>query len=94
MPIAKSKSLVRPVVARDGSIYWIRRMHAMGRSQGVYLPRQIIDALHIEIEDALQVWAQGDVVMIKRLEVVQGTKLIPIPPRGRRSDSVPPDDEA
>lgn len=96
MPVnSQSISLKRPVVSRDGSVYWIRRLIRLGRSQGVYLPKQLVEAAEWTGEEALMVWMQGETILIRRLEVAKGqTRLIPIPPRGRRSDKVPPDEEA
>jgi len=95
MPIAKAQSLHRPVIARDGSVYFIRRLHSMGGCRGIYIPRQILDTLHLENDDALVVWIQKDVICIKQLEVENfRERFIPMPPRGRRGDFVPPDDEA
>ena len=95
MPVAKSQSLQRPVVARDGSVYFIRRLHSMGRCRGIYLPKQILEALHLDIYDGLVVWSQGETICIKKLEVENfRERFIPMPPSGKRGDSVPPDDEA
>jgi len=95
MPIAKAQSLNRPVVARDGSVYFIRRLHHMGTCRGIYLPRQLLEALHWDLGDALVVWIQKDTMCVKQLEVENfRERFIPMPPRGRRGDFVPPDDEA
>lgn len=96
MPInSNSISLKRPVVARDGGVYFIRRLIRMGSTQGVYLPKQLVESAGWTGEEALMVWMQGETILIRRLEIDQrATKLIPIPPRGRRNDQVPPDEEA
>lgn len=89
------RSLIRPVVSRDGGIYFIRRLHHASKSIGVYLPKQFVEAAGWTDDDALMVWMQGETILIRRLEIDQrATKLIPIPPRGRRNDQVPPDEEA
>jgi antitoxin component of MazEF toxin-antitoxin module len=85
----------RAVVALDGSVYFIRRLTPFNNVCGVYIPRQLLSAANLQAGDALQLWFQNGVICIKRLEIVSmRERLIPMPPRGRRGDTVPPDDQA
>lgn len=84
----------RPVVARDGSVYFIRQLHKVSRSIGIYIPKQLLKALGWDHKDALMMWTQGDVLCIQRIELAPGrTRLIPVPPRGERPDKVGSDEE-
>ena len=90
-----NRSIKRPIVARDGGVYYVRRLHRSSKSVGVYLPKNFLEAVGWTDDDALMVWMQGETILIRRLEIDnRATKLIPIPPRGRRNDQVPPDEEA
>lgn len=90
-----SNQIMRPLIARDGTVYYIRRLHVMGKSKGVYIPRKFYDALRWKRDDPLMMWVQGDVLCVKVVELNAGmTRLIPVPPRGERPDKVGPDEEA
>jgi hypothetical protein len=85
----------RPIIARDGTVYFIRRLVGLGRSVGFYVPPQILEAAKLDAGECVMIWVQGEVICMKALEIASpAQRLIPLPPRGRRKDQVPRDEEA
>jgi hypothetical protein len=85
----------RPMIAKDGSVYFIRRLVQFGKTFGMYVPMRMVEALGWDQNTALMVWIQSDVLCVQEIQPPQvATRLIPIPPRETRPDRVPPDEEA
>jgi hypothetical protein len=86
---------VRPLVARDGSVYFIRRVAKSGGSKALYVPDRFAEALGWNEGTALMVWIQGHTLCVEEIEPPSTvTRLIPLPPRGQRLDTVTEDEDA
>jgi hypothetical protein len=95
MPKVEASKAVRPLIARDGSVYFIRRLAKSGASKAVYVPDRFREALGWNESTALMLWLQGNVLCVQEIDPPRTvTRLIPIPPRGERPDTVPEDEEA
>ncbi len=94
MPNLKTNYAKRPIVARDGSVYYIRRLHRVARALGVYIPRTLVESLGWKEDDALMCWVQKGVFCVTRVEVKRpNLRFIVVPPRETQTDDVVVPDE-
>ena len=60
-----------PTVAREGKLFFIRRIHSAGRQRVISMPREVLERANLSVGDVVTMWIEGETVCFARYDPTQ-----------------------